>query len=195
MSSGALVIDARTPQAFAGGHIPGSYNIWLDGIASYLGWIVPHGTPVVLVLPDGAGREEVTRTLLRLGYDEIVGYLHGGFTSWQNEGRELERFGTLDTVRLQSRLDEKTDEPFLLDVRKPSEVAEGSIPGAEAIFLGELERRADEVPRDRDVITMCGVGSRASIAASILARKGHRRVFNYLGGFSAWMSRDDGGSG
>lgn len=176
------VVDLRMPQAFAGGHIPGSYNLWRGGLADYLGWIVPHGKTLYFVLDRESDAEDVMRTAMRLGFDEVGGYLAGGFEAWQNEGREVERFGTIDTVDLA-----KARERYhILDVRKPAEVDRGTLDGAQAIFVGELEKRIAEVPRDRPVVTMCSVGHRGGIAASILARHGVRQIFNYLGGYGAW---------
>lgn len=187
IQQGGVVVDTRSPTAFAGGHIPGSYSIWLGGLATYLGWIVPVGTPILLVLPAGVDIGDVTRALLRIGYDEIEGYLRGGFASWQNEGREIERHGTIDTADLSSRL-RRGEELAIVDVRKPAEWAQGTIEGAHPIFVGELERRIDELPRDRPVVSMCSVGNRGAIGASILVKHGFREVYNYLGGFTAWQA-------
>jgi hydroxyacylglutathione hydrolase len=185
IADGAVVIDARMPQAFAGGHIPGSYNIWQGGLSAYLGWTVKPGARFALVLPEHVDLEEVTRTLIRIGYDEMVGYLRGGFETWQNEGREVERHETIDTNDLRTRI-ERGEDLVVLDVRKPDEHQEGSLDGAIPIFVGELEQRLSEVPRDRPVVSMCSVGHRGGLAASILARHGFRRPINYLGGYTAW---------
>lgn len=190
MQQGAVLVDTRMPQAFAGGHVPGSYNIWLGGLATYLGWIVPLDQPFVLVLPEYVDVEEVTRTLLRIGYEQQAqGYLRGGFESWQNQGRPVQRLGTIDTEELAARL-QRGDDVVVVDVRRPAEVDEGTIEGALPIFVGELERRIGEVPRDRAVVTMCSVGHRGGIAASILARHGFRDVSDYLGGYTAWRARE-----
>ncbi len=186
MQGGVALIDTRMPQAFAGGHEPGSYNIWLEGLTQYLGWIVEPGTPIALVLPQDASVEGVTRALLRIGYDEMVGYLRGGFESWQNEGRPIGRHATIDTAALAPRV--RRGEVTVLDVRKPGERAEGGIDGSMPIFVGELERRIAEVPRDRPIVTTCTVGHRGGLAASILARHGVDRVMNYLGGTTAWAA-------
>lgn len=77
------------------------------------------------------------------------------------------------------------DEPFLLDVREPHEVAEWAIPGAVNIPLGELAERAGDVPRDREVVTVCASGNRSSRAADALARAGYH-VANLSGGMAAW---------
>ena len=183
-----IVVDTRMPHAFAAGHIPGAYNIWLDGVSAYLGWIVPVGRRFALVLPEDADIAEVTRTLVRIGYDEACGYLAGGFESWQNEGREVTRHGTITTDELKARL-RSNEDVTIVDVRKPSEWDGGTIEGAHTIFVGDLERRLDEVPRGSTLISMCSVGHRGGIAASILEKHGFDRVYNYLGGYTAWKER------
>lgn len=77
------------------------------------------------------------------------------------------------------------DEPFLVDVREPYEVAEWAIPGAVNIPLGVLAARAGDVPRDREVVTVCASGNRSSRAADALARAGYH-VANLTGGMAAW---------
>lgn len=185
--SGRTIVDLRMPQAFAGGHIPGSYNVWMEGIAGYLGWVVGPGTRLILVIPEQAALDAVVRQLLRIGYDEIDGYLAGGFEAWQNSGRDFGSFATVGT-RTVERLVE-TQGAEILDVRKPEEWKSGSIPGARRIFVGHLESRLSEVPSERPVIATCSVGHRGGVAASILARNGYRNVANYLGGIAAWQAR------
>jgi hydroxyacylglutathione hydrolase len=187
VAQGAVIVDARMPQAFAGGHIPGAYSIWREGLAAYLGWIVAPERPFVLVLPEDVAIEDVTRTLLRIGFDHVDGYLRGGFESWQNEGREIERHGTIDTADLASRL-ARDEEVTIVDVRAPGEWEQGTIDGASNIFVGELEKRQGELARDQPVVTMCSVGHRGAIAASILVKHGFREVYNYLGGYQAWCA-------
>ena len=181
---GAILVDARMPQAFAGGHVPGSYNIWLGGISAYLGWIVPHRKPLVLVLPEGTDLERVMRILLRIGYDEVAGVLRGGFESWQNSGREVAHHETIDTATLRERL-RRSNGVEIVDVRKPDEWAEGTIEGARTIFVGDLEKKIGELPKDTLLVSMCTVGHRGGLGASILARHGLRTA-NYLGGYTAW---------
>lgn len=185
MTDGALVIDTRMPQAFAGGHIPGSINLWWDGLSSYLGWAADVNARLLLVLPEHANVEETTRRILRLGFDGLEGFLRGGFESWQNEGREVERIATVDTADLVKMI-HAGRKPTIIDVRKPGEWQSGSIEGALKIFVGDLAQRLDEVPRDTPLVTMCSVGHRGGLAASILAAAGFRHVVNYLGGYSAW---------
>lgn len=187
LRAGAVAIDARMPQAFAGGHVPGSYNVWLEGLPLHLPWVVSHDARLLLVLPEQASVERVARMLLRIGFDRVEGYLRGGFTSWQEEGREIAHVGTLSTAELR-RWGESQADVAIVDVRQPAEWEKGLVPGARPIFLGELERRIDELPGDRPVVTMCSSGNRGGIGASILARHGFHHVFNYLGGFGAWKA-------
>lgn len=184
--SSAFVIDTRMPQAFAGGHIPGSYNLWQDGLAAYLGWIAPPDARILFVLPEKAEQADVVRTALRLGYDNLGGYLRGGFEAWQNQGREVERIRTIDTQDLMDKRSRHGDDLVIVDVRKPDESSAGTIPGALRIFVGELADKLEQIPRGPEIVTMCSVGHRAGLAASILARHGYRRVYNYLGGYQAW---------
>lgn len=184
VADGAIVLDARMPQAFAGAHVPGSLNVWADGLATYAGQVLPLDARVVLILPEHARIVDVARTLYRVGQDRVQGWLVGGFEAWQNQGRELARVEPLSTPAVEARLRAGA---VVLDVRNPGESANDTVPGALRIPLAELEDRLDEVPRDRDVIVMCSVGHRGSTGASVLLRNGWPRVANYLGGFTAWQ--------
>lgn len=190
VKAGAVLIDARMPQAFAGGHIAGALNVWLEGLSAYLPWAAPVDARIALVLPEGVDLDRVARVLLRIGYDDVVGYLRGGFEIWQNRGRPLVRGGTIETEMLRRRLAAGKDELVVVDVRKPDEWEEGSIEGATKIFVGDLEQRIKELPRDRELVAMCSVGHRGGLAASILERHGLRAV-NYLGGYTAWKTTAD----
>lgn len=187
MQAGAVVIDTRMPQAFAGGHIPGSYNIWFEGLSGYLGWVIEPGVPFMVILPEGVPSEWAIRSLLRLGYDEVIGFLKGGFESWQNQGLPVERIHTIDTQSLIHEL-KQGERLHVLDVRKPGELQESRFPGAQSIFVGELESRLDEVSREASfpILTLCSMGHRGSLAASILAKHGWKNIINYLGGMTAW---------
>lgn len=182
--SGAALIDARTAQAFAGGHIPGSLSVWLDGLPSYLPWAAGPERRIVLILPTEVDTDRVARMLLRIGYDNVGGVLRGGFERWQNAPRPFATIPTISADKLRQRLADG-DALTIVDVREPQERTHGTIPGALEIFVGELEGRLGELPRGGELVTMCSVGNRGSLAASMLARRG-RRVLNFLGGYNAW---------
>ncbi|MFI1809001.1 rhodanese-like domain-containing protein [Streptomyces sp. NPDC020422] len=169
VGDGAQVVDARDRRSFAAGHLPGSLCEELDErFAGLVAEVVPFGTRLVLVLPEPADEaaEEALVQLLRIGYEKVVGVLAGGADAWGRAGRALRSFPTADAAELSARLAEVR----VLDVRP--ERPEGGIPGTRHIPLRELPRRVAELPRDREIWTVCGSGRRATIAASLLDRAG-----------------------
>lgn len=181
--AGAVILDTRMPQAFAGGHLPGSYSIWREGLALYAGWVLPLDRPLLLVTDPGNSIERIVTSLIRVGYERIAGYLRGGFEAWQNQGRPVERTGTLTAPEVRPMLSQGA---VLLDVRNAEEWSEGVVEGSLLMELAELERRIGEIPRGKPIISMCSVGHRGSIGASILQRNGIPDVYNLLGGMKAW---------
>ncbi|MEU6979698.1 rhodanese-like domain-containing protein [Streptomyces sp. NPDC046371] len=169
VGDGAQVLDARDRRTFAAGHLPGALGEELDErFASLVAEVVPFGTRLVLVLPepaDEAAREAVVQ-LLRIGYEEVAGVLAGGVDAWRAAGRALRSFPTADASELAARLPEVR----ALDVRP--ERPEGGIPGTLHVPLSELPRRVVELPRDREIWTVCGSGRRATVAAGLLDRAG-----------------------
>lgn len=181
-----VVFDAREPDAFAGGHIPGSYNVWLEGLAIFGGWLANQTTPVYLVLDDAAQLETAMQSLARLGVDNIAGVLSGGFAAWRESGQPLATVGTMSSREL---ADDRA-RYVVLDVRDDSEFEdEGHIADARHLYVGYVEEhlgRADLDRRKSTVALVCSVGHRAGLAASILLRKGFTNVKNVLGGMTAW---------
>jgi glyoxylase-like metal-dependent hydrolase (beta-lactamase superfamily II)/rhodanese-related sulfurtransferase len=171
----AHVIDGRRRDAFAAGHLPGSLNIELtESFASYVGWFVPFGAPVALVLPeplDGALDEAVIQ-LFRIGYDRVIGALAGGTAAWEAAGGEILRYPVTTVGAV--RADIATGgQPTMLDVRFPDEWrTEGAVAGAIEVAIGDLPHQADMLPRDVPITVMCKSGARASIAASYLDARG-----------------------
>ncbi len=166
---GAQIVDGRDRAAFAAAHLPDSICDELDErFASLVGEVVPFGTRLVLVLPEPAGEaaHEAVVQLLRIGYENVAGYLAGGVEAWAAAGRPLRRFRTADVTELAVHLDGKR----VLDVRPDR--PEGGIPGTLAVPLAELPRRIGELPRDREIWVVCGSGRRATIAAGLLDRAG-----------------------
>ena len=186
----ATIVDARGREAFAAGHIPGSLNIELDGTFSgYVGWLVPFGSPVLFVLPEGApdALVEATTELLRIGYEWVPGWLEGGVDAWAASGRSLRSYDT--TTMREAHADRGDDEDgrLLLDVRQPIEwEQDGIVPGAERIFVADLPARIADLPANQPVTVFCRSGSRATIAGSILDRAGVDVRVVTKGGASRW---------
>lgn len=183
-----LILDVRPKEAFAAAHIPGSINIPLgQNLPSWAGWVLPYDRPTLIVPDDPADVPEVVTHLIRVGFDDVQGYLEGGLPAWEDHGYDTARLDTVSVKELSGRL-EGGKGPFVLDVRTDSEWQAGHIEGAHHIHGGLLQERMDEVPKDRPVAVVCGSGYRASIASSFLKRAGYRDVTNVLGGMSAWKA-------
>ncbi len=182
-----IVLDGREPEAFAGGHIPGSYSVWLDGMAVYGGWLANQTTPVYLVLEEIGQLETAVLSLARLGVDNVQGVLAGGFAAWRDAGQPLEYSGTVAPRELA----EAREKFVVLDVRDDMEFEdEGHIADARHLFVGyvdeHLGRIKDELDRKAAIAVTCAVGHRAGLAVSILRRNGYQNVKNLLGGMTAW---------
>jgi hydroxyacylglutathione hydrolase len=179
------VVDIRSPTAFGAGHVPGSLSIWRGGLASYIGWVLDYDRPIALVDDFDLDLDRVAAHFVRLGFDNLAGYLGGGFESWFRTGRPVGHFPVWTVHDLRDHLGGVT----VLDVRDGNHRAEqGAIPGSLHIYVGELASRLDEVPRDRPIATHCDVGYKGSLAASLLSSHGFDAVANVLGGFAAWKS-------
>jgi hydroxyacylglutathione hydrolase len=182
-----IFIDTRMPEAFSA-HIPGSYSIWLRGMATWPGRVAGYGKPIYLLTERDEDAILVSRYLYRLGFDNVPGYLRGGFFTWTTSGSDVEFMGLLVPDALAGLL--SAEKVTVLDVRTEDEWAGGRIKEAIHIFVGELERRIGEVPRGKPVACICATGLRAGLAASILKKAGYNEVYNVLGGITAWKARD-----
>jgi hydroxyacylglutathione hydrolase len=119
---------------------------------------------VLLVVESERDVKLATEQLFRLGYDHLAGYLHDDMTSWQNAGLPLQRVGEW-TVQ---ELDQHKEDPDVLD----DEYQEGAVPGAKHMFIAHLEEHLHELDRSKHIVTYCGSGFRAAIAASLLKKYG-----------------------
>ncbi len=102
MSSGALVVDTRSPTSFASAHIKGSFNIFLDILPNFAGWVLPYDRPILLLLESIRDLDVAVRSLIREGYDDLAGYLAGGIETWYDQPLEIERLDLMtasDLVR------------------------------------------------------------------------------------------------
>ncbi|OGN98658.1 MAG: MBL fold metallo-hydrolase [Chloroflexi bacterium RBG_13_51_18] len=187
MDGGAIVVDTSNPAAFGGAHIKGACSIWLEGLPVFGGWVLPYNKPILLVLENQSHLERAVRYLIRAGYDRITGYLHGGTEGWYNAGFPVESLPLLSVHQLKNMLD-RGEELTVLDVREKGEWKSGHIAGSSNIYVGHLEERLDEVPKDKPVATICSVGHRAGLGASILLKAGFPKVYTVLGSIEAWAA-------
>lgn len=183
----ALVIDLRTKEAYAAGHIPGALsNVYRDAYATWLGWLAPPDTPLLFVTDDDVALDRVVDESLLVGYERFAGWLAGGMPAWQAAGLPVQ-VGELVPPDAARRL--LLDGAIALDVREPSEAAAGQISGALSAPLGTLPRLLAELPADRPIVAYCGHGERSATALSLLERAGFSGpLVNLDGGYGAWQA-------
>ncbi|SDM02787.1 MBL fold metallo-hydrolase [Siphonobacter aquaeclarae] len=181
---GALVIDTRKPQEFKDGFIPRSINIGIDGdFAPWVGTLITDiNQPILLVATPGREEEVITR-LSRVGYDQVLGYLEGGFDAWKAAGRETDHIESIPAEEFARRYE--AGKLVVRDVRKGSEYEAEHVEGAENVPLAYLSEHMELFPSDKPVYVHCAGGYRSMIAASILKSRGVDRVVDIAGGFGA----------
>ncbi len=181
---GMIVVDLRSPEAVSGAFLPGSLAIPLEMLSDFAGWFLPYDRPIGLVVEEGRTAREAGRYLFRIGYEDIPRFLAGGLLQWETSGRRFDRIPAIHAAEIVEKI-EKKDDFTLLDVRTREEFESGHLPGAVPIYLGQLPEHLKEIPDPRPLITFCGSGLRAVIAASLLKRNGFEEVEVCLGSMEA----------
>lgn len=192
VASGAMVVDVRSSQEFAAGHIPGSVFVGVGtSFATWMGWLAPYDRDVVLIAADVAQAEEALTMLHRIGIDRVVGY-HTGVQAWRNSGRHVETLDVTKPDRVMAE-QERGGGPTVLDVRSEGEFTDGHIEGALHQFVGTIAQ--GEMPdkgQDEEIVLVCGSGYRSTVAASLMMANGFHNVRNMAGGMTAWNERKAG---
>jgi hydroxyacylglutathione hydrolase len=172
IAAGEWVVDLRSRTAFAAGHLSGTLHFELgDNLATYLGWLIPWGTPLTLLAGTPADLAAAQRDLTRIGIDRPAAGATG--PGWL-AGQELRAYPVTDFAGLSGAKDQH--EPLVvLDVRRDSEWRDARIEGAVHIPLHELPGRIGEVPAGR-IWVHCRGGYRASVAAALLDAAGREVV-------------------
>lgn len=178
-----LILDCRDSDAFSKGFIPNSLNIGLESnFAMWVGELVPDiNHKIALVCPNGKEQEALIR-LSRIGFDNSIGYLEGGFESWLKENREIEKSQRISAEELFERI--KNPKTIVIDVRKKSEFDSEHIDGSINIPLNQLEYRLIEIPRRELFIVHCAGGYRSMIASSILKKHNINNFVDVIGGMN-----------
>jgi hydroxyacylglutathione hydrolase len=189
VEAGHVVVDLRDQLAFGGGHVPGSLGIGVDGsLSTWAAWVVPYGTPILLVAETPFAVDPAIRALVRVGLDAIRGWLEGGMNAWRQEGLPIATLPQMSIPELAAALD-RGGAVDVLDVRADGEWNDGHIEGALHVHGGVVEDRLDDIPRNgRPLAVICGSGYRSTVAASVLKRAGFGDVRNVPGGMRGWRS-------
>ena len=180
--TGALILDTRNAAEFYKGFIPQSINIGLKGdFAPWVGsMIVDVQQPILLVCDDCTEEETITR-LSRVGFDNVLGYLKGGFESWKNSGKEIDTVHRISPEEFAEKFNENSK---VIDVRKEGEYAAEHVKDAYSKPLAYINDWVGNINPDEHFFLHCAGGYRSMIAASILQARGYRNFTEVEGGFN-----------
>lgn len=182
-TSNALILDTRSDKDFAVGYIPQSINIGLNGdFAPWVGaMIVDVNQPILLITEPGKEQEAVTR-LSRVGFDHVLGYLNGGFATWEKSGKETDQINRITAAQFSK---DYYDNSKVIDIRKESEYAAEHIEDAFSKPLAYINEWIKDINPNEHFYMHCAGGYRSMIAASILQARGFRNFTEVEGGFKA----------
>ncbi|MCS3530374.1 rhodanese-like domain-containing protein [Chryseobacterium sp. JUb7] len=180
--TGALILDTRSPVEFHKGFIPNSINIGLKGdFAPWVGTlIVDVKHPLLLIVDEGTEEEAITR-LSRVGFDNVLGYLKGGFEAWKNSGKEIDEIERISPAEFAEQFNESSK---VIDVRKISEYSAEHIDNAYNKPLDLISDWVKTIDDSEHFFLHCAGGYRSMIAASILNSHGIRNFTEIEGGFN-----------
>lgn len=179
--TGALVLDTRSAADFHKGFVPNSINIGLKGdFAPWVGAMIVDVHQPILLVSDSGTEEEVITRLSRVGFDNVLGYLNGGFEAWKNAGKEIDEINRITPEEFENQYNKDSK---IIDVRKDSEYEAEHVEDAFSRPLSEINDWADSLNNDEHFFIHCAGGYRSMIASSILNSRGIRNFTEIEGGF------------
>jgi hydroxyacylglutathione hydrolase len=186
IEQGVVLIDTRTPAEFAAGHIPGAYGIPLAApLITWAGWMVPFTAPVILVSSGSDEQMQAVRQLLRIGYDDLRGFLAGGIVAWEAAGLPVERVPVIPARVLREQMASGAA-PLILDVRQEAEWQAGHLPQAIHIEAGRLPHADLPFSQEDQIVVHCGHSDRSTVGISVLQRRGFHNLTLLVSG---WIFR------
>ena len=182
--TGALMLDTRKNGVFAQGFIPQSINIGIDGdFAPWVGAMIADVKQPILIICEVGQEEETVTRLSRVGFDNLMGHLEGGFESWRKSGKEIDTINRISAEQFAKEL--KVGESKVIDIRKETEYSAEHV---EESYSRPLATRNDwikDIDSKEHFYMHCAGGYRSMIAASILEARGYRNFTEIEGGFNA----------
>lgn len=180
----AVILDTRHQSDFVKGFIPQSIFIGIDGgFAPWVGSLIKNVKQPILLVADEGRVEEVITRLGRVGFDNTIGYLDGGFETWEASGKETDSIKSISASSFAEEWTE-SDSP-LFDVRKKGEYSTGHIEGANHVCLSNVNEQLAEFPIEENFYVHCAGGYRSVIASSILKMRGYHNLTDIAGGYDA----------
>ena len=178
-----LVLDTRNASLFSEGFVPGSIFIGLEGqFAPWVGALIPTDNQKLILITEPGKEEETVQRLARVGYDQVLGCLKGGFPSWLAADKGYETFERLSVSEF-TQLD--FEKECIIDVRRPGEYQVSHLTMAQSLPLDYIKKNRALYPSEKPFILHCAGGYRSVIAASILKKNGINNVRDLIGGYNA----------
>ena len=180
--TGALILDVRDPQTFAAGFIPNSINIGIKGqFAPWVGTLITDIKQTILIVAEDGGEDEAITRLARVGYDNTIGFLKGGFQSWLDAEKDFDEIVSVSPEEFAELVDET--ELKVLDVRKPGEFSTSHVEGAITAPLDFINESMKLIDPEETYLVHCAGGYRSMIFTSILRARGFENLIDVAGGF------------
>jgi hydroxyacylglutathione hydrolase len=178
-----FILDVRMPIKFAAGHLKGSINIpFQDSFCQWCSWLIPSWMPLGLVVDDHHCDAQIANQLRLIGFDQpIMVFTLNARNKFSFPMEIMEMLTPAEAKQGQSC------GMYFLDVRSQLEWSDQHIEGARNIELSQLEKYVGLLPPDLTIVTICKSGMRASIASSILKKKGFDTA-TIQGGMQAWSA-------
>ena len=188
-ATGALILDTRNASDFYKGFIPQSINIGINGdFAPWVGALVGDVKQSLILITEQGKEEETVTRLTRVGFDNILGHLKGGFDAWKNAEKEVDTINRITAEQFAA--DVKIGEDKVIDVRKESEYAAEHVEEAYSKPLAYINDWVKDINPEEHFFMHCAGGYRSMIAASILQARGYRNFTEIEGGFAAISKTD-----
>ncbi len=182
--TGALILDTRSPGDFYKGFIPQSVNIGIKGdFAPWVGALIGDVAQKIVLVTDAGMEEEVITRLSRVGFDQVLGYLEGGFAAWQESAKEVDQIKRISADQFAQEF--KLAESMVIDVRKETEYEAEHVEDAYSKPLAFINDWIKDIQPNQHFFMHCAGGYRSMIAASILQARGYRNFTEVDGGFGA----------
>jgi hydroxyacylglutathione hydrolase len=182
-ASSALILDTRDSGEFTKGFVPQSVNIGIKGdFAPWVGALIGDVKQEILLVCDPGMEEEVITRLSRVGFDNVLGYLEGGFEAWKNKGKEIDTVNRISASEFEAKFNA---ESMVIDVRKESEYEAEHVEEAYSKPLAYINEWTKDIDPSKHFFLHCAGGYRSMIAASILQARGYRNFSEVEGGFKS----------
>lgn len=183
IETNAIILDTRDPNIFKEAFIPGSINIGLDGqFAPWAGSMIPDLThPILLITESGKEEEAVTR-MARVGFENVLGYLQGGFTSWLIAQKPINKIKSIHPKELKTLRYQNVN---IIDLRRQNEYDKCHLPEATHLSLDTIDEWSPTLDNNKVYYLHCAGGYRSVIAESILLNRGFNNLIDISGGFGA----------